>query len=210
MSKGKESENCPIPQANFEELYLSFGPKIHRYVTRLVGNQEAEDLTQDIFIKIGQSATTFRNESKLSTWIYRIATNAAIDKIRSTSHSRVIKKTILPTVSEDAIEIDKLACGQKDSLPETEAINKEMNSCIHAFINNLPEMYRTVIILSEFEGFKNKEIAEILGISLDLVKIRLHRGKQNLKESFSKHCNFYRDDRNVLACEPKGPLKHKI
>jgi len=213
MSNGKESESSPLAQTNFEDLYLAFWPKIHRYVTRLVGNQDAEDLTQEIFIKVEQAAATFRSESKLSTWIYRIATNAAIDKMRSSSHSRVNKKTILSTTPEDVIEIDidtnKLVCGQKSSLPETEVINKEMNSCIHAFIDALPEMYRTAIILSEFEGLKNKEIAEVLELSLDVVKIRLHRAKQKLKEDFSKNCNFYRNDRNVLACEQKAPLKHK-
>lgn len=213
MSKVKESKNSPVPQADFENLYLTFWPKIHRYVTRLVGDQEAEDLTQEIFIKVGQAVATFRNESQLSTWIYRIATNAAIDKIRSASHSRSTKQTTISPTHEEVtkinLKVNKLTVGQKVPLPETQVISQEMNSCIRAFIDELPEVYRTVIILSEFEGFKNKEIAEILGLSLDSVKIRLHRAKQKLKEDFSKNCNFYRDDRNVLNCEPKGPLKFK-
>ncbi|WP_094607319.1 hypothetical protein SPSIL_038940 [Sporomusa silvacetica DSM 10669] len=100
MSNGKESESFPLAQTNFENLYLAFWPKIHRYVTRLVGSQDAEDLTQEIFIKVEQAAATFRSESKLSTWIYRIATNAVtIDKMRSASHSRVNKKTIIAVIN---------------------------------------------------------------------------------------------------------------
>lgn len=194
------------PLANFDEIYQAFWPKIHRYVTRLVGSQDAEDLTQEIFIKVGQSLDTFRNKSQLSTWIYRIATNAAIDRIRSSKNTQKMSP-----LQEEAIEIDtNIACGcQKDTLPEKQLIHEEMNSCIRAFIDNLPEIYRTVIILSEYEGFKNKEIAEVLGLGIDVVKIRLHRAKAKLKDDFSKNCHFYRDDRNVLACEPKGPLKFK-
>lgn len=211
MSKVK-STNFSSSQEDFDSLYVEFWPKIHHYVTRLVGSQVAEDLTQEIFLKIRNSSATFRNESQLSTWVYRIATNAAIDKLRSSRNqtsARTAPSTIHKADADVDIDINNIAGSQKCLLPETQVIHNEMNSCIHAFIDDLPEMYHTVVILSEFEGLKNKEIAEVLGLSLGVVKIRLHRAKEKLKDAFSKNCNFYRDDRNVLACEPKGPLKNK-
>jgi RNA polymerase sigma-70 factor (ECF subfamily) len=78
-----------------------------------------------------------------------------------------------------------------------------MNRCIRNYIEQLPEDYGTVLVLSEVEGFKNREIAEILEVSLDTVKIRLHRARAKLKESLGTHCNFYLDERSELACDRK-------
>jgi RNA polymerase sigma-70 factor, ECF subfamily len=78
-----------------------------------------------------------------------------------------------------------------------------MNSCIRNFIENLQENYRTVVILSELEGLKNKEIAEILNVSLDTVKIRLHRARTQLRKKLESNCNFYRDEQNELSCDLK-------
>ena len=71
---------------DFEALYATFFPRIVRYLTRLVGPDGAEDLAQEVFIKISRSLGEFRGESSLSTWVYRIATNAALDQLRSSEH----------------------------------------------------------------------------------------------------------------------------
>ena len=88
---------------------------------------------------------------------------------------------------------------------EKQYIRKEMNSCIKDFVENLPENYRTVIVLSELEGHKNKEIADILGISIDTVKIRSHRARAKLRKELETHCNFYHGDNNEIACDLKSP-----
>lgn len=85
-----------------------------------------------------------------------------------------------------------------------------MNECIQGYIETLPNSYRTAIILSEIEGLKNSEIASILGLSIGTVKIRLHRGKEKLKELLSANCIFYRTECNELACESRGPNVIKI
>jgi len=82
-----------------------------------------------------------------------------------------------------------------------------MNKCIRDFVEKLPENYRTVVVLSELEGLINNEIAEILGVSLDTVKIRLHRARVKLKKELETHCSFYRDERNELACDLKSAFK---
>ena len=82
-----------------------------------------------------------------------------------------------------------------------------MNKCIRDFIEELPENYRTVVVLSELEGLKNTEIAEILGVSLDTIKIRLHRARAKLKKELETHCDFYRDEGNEFACDVKSAFK---
>ena len=86
---------------------------------------------------------------------------------------------------------------------EATAIREEMNACIREFIERLPGAYRTVMVLAELEGFTNAEIAGILGVSLDTVKIRLHRAREKLRSELETGCSFDRGERNELACERK-------
>jgi len=197
-------------ELEFEKLHNTFRPKILRYLTRLVGEHEAEDLTQEVFIKVSRALKTFRGESQLSTWIYRIATNGALDRLRSFSSQRMAQKRLSnDSIAEGEIEIEdkNVWTGEKAPSIETLLIREEMNECIRDFIENLPPDYRTVIVLRELEGLKNKEIAETLGVTLDTVKIRLHRARVKLKKELETHCSFYRDERNQLACELKSAFE---
>jgi len=195
---------------DLREIHDTFRPKIRRYLIRLVGEHEAEDLAQEVFVRVSQALKTFRGESQLSTWIYRIATNAALDRLRSPSFRRMVQKRL----SNDSIACDEIEAedkdvwtGEKTPLVDQQVIRKEMNECIRNFIEKLPEDYRTVIILSELEDLQNREIAEILGASLDTVKIRLHRARAKLKKELETNCSFYRDERNEFACDLKSALK---
>jgi RNA polymerase sigma-70 factor (ECF subfamily) len=191
---------------NFQDIYNAYHARILRYLKRLVGEREAEDLTQEVFIKVSGALEGFRGESSVSTWIYRIATNAAMDRQRSPSFQRAAGD--LSTEEREAEAADKnVWTGQKIIALDRQLIRKEMNECIRDFIFRLPSDYRTVVILREIEGFKSRETAEILGISLDAVKIRLHRARVLLKKEFEAHCNFYRDERNVFSCDLKTALR---
>ncbi|MBI3786920.1 MAG: sigma-70 family RNA polymerase sigma factor [Ignavibacteriales bacterium] len=77
---------------NFQDLHHTFRPRILRYMRRLVGEEEAEDLTQEVFLKVSQSLSDFKGKSRLSTWIYRIAANAAVDRLRMPSYKRVVRE----------------------------------------------------------------------------------------------------------------------
>jgi RNA polymerase sigma-70 factor (ECF subfamily) len=158
-----------------------------------VGTNEAEDLTQEVFTKVSQALPHFRGDSKASTWVYRIATNTAFDRLRSPSYRRVGQVTL------------QIRQGATERSPdiEQELVRQEMNKCIRRYIDELPPGYRSVVLLSEEEGFTNREIAEALSITLDTVKIRLHRARARLKKELGGGCNFHRDERNELACEPR-------
>lgn len=188
----------------FIGIYDEFYSKILHYLKRLVGEQEAEGVNQTVFEKISRNIDTFKGESKVSTWIYRIATNAALDKLKSSSfrHSQSGPLAPLPI---HLPEIESPVSKDNDNLtpPDNKIIRGEMNGCIREFVDKLPPDYRTIITLKELEGFTNKEIAEILEISLDTAKIRLHRARAKLRNNLEAGCDFYHDERSELACDRK-------
>lgn len=179
------------PSAGFQAIHDAYRPRILRYLTRLVGQAEAEDLTQDVLIKISNGLRRFRGDASLSTWIYRIATNTALDRLRCAAAAESDPDPAQENGSPEA------------SAPSVEAgvIRGEMSRCVREFVDRLPDNYRTVIVLSEIEGFSNAEIGEITGLTLDTVKIRLHRARERLRRDLSTGCSFHRDERNQFACD---------
>lgn len=184
---------------DFDGVYNEFYPRVLRYVSGMIGPDEAEDVTQDIFIKVNRSLDGFKGESDLSTWIYRIATNTVLDKIRAASRRRA---NPIPEAELEAVDQNVWTEERTPGLDE-EIVRSEMNECIREFIERLPYDYKTVMLLSKMDGMKNSEIAEILDISPETVKIRLHRGRARLKKEFEEGCDFYRDGRRGLSCVRK-------
>lgn len=187
---------------DFEQLHTRYRPKIHRYLCRLAGENEAEDLCQEVFVKVERNLTSFRNEAQLSTWLYRIATNSFYDRLRSPSFKQKSKEYPIE-IDDNTLEKRDFTAQQQKPGIDQQVIRDEMNACIRGYIDQLPENYRTVLLLSEEEGFKNREIAEILQVSLDNVKIRLHRAKAKLKVSLQGNCDFYLDERSEISCDRK-------
>lgn len=175
---------------DFQKIHDEFRPKIHRYLVRMVGEYEAEDLTQEVFAKIYRSLTSFRGESQLSTWIYRIATNAALDRLRDPTFQHVIQNELPedPDSAEMEVEAHDLQTGRESPSPEQQLFHKERYQCYCDFLKTLPPNYRMVVALSELGELAANEIAEILGLNLDVVKIRLHRGRMRLLQELKAHC----------------------
>ncbi len=176
--------------ADFQKIHAEFRPKIVRYLTRLVGAQEAEDLTQEVFVKISQALHTFRGESQLSTWIYRIATNTALDRLRQPSFRQVTPHDFADDSNHDETRAsDQVSMGgQVPEALEEQVCRQERFECYRDYIQNLPLNYRMVVVFSELEELTANEIAEILGLSVDVVKIRLHRGRMRLLKELKAHC----------------------
>jgi len=190
-----------MSERNFSDIYKEFYPKITQYLTRLVGEHEAEDVAQVVFEKVNRNLPTFKGESKISTWVFKIATNAALDRLRSPSYKRSPAGPLAP-VHLQKVENITMA-GNKPAPPDRKVIRDEMSDCIREFVDRLPSDYRTIITLNELEGFSNREIAEILDISLETAKIRLHRARAKLKDSLESGCDFYLDESSELACDRK-------
>jgi len=188
--------NPATDPCDFETLYADFYPRVVRYLTRLAGPDGAEDLAQEVFIKIHRSLGEFRGDSSLSTWVYRVATNAAMDKLRSAE-----RRSSASACSSS--EVEELVVPDRAASPERQAIRIEMSACVQELVKELPEAHRTVLILSETEGFRNAEIAEVLDVSLETVKIRLHRARAQLRKRMNEQCRFYRDRESILLCDRK-------
>jgi RNA polymerase sigma-70 factor (ECF subfamily) len=183
----------------FEKIYSDFEKPVYNFVLRMARNDLlAQDLTQDIFVKIYQNLATFRGEAKLSTWIYQIANNTYLDYLRTSSFKKQNKTDILEDEEDLHVEeIDKVL-----SIDE-QLVKAEENDCVHEYVNNLPEDYRAVMVLHDLQGLKNREIAEVLDCSLDTIKIRLHRARKKFRTVCANDCNLYRNSNNEICCEKK-------
>ena len=152
---------------------------------------------QEVFIRVYKALDSFRNESSLSTWIYRIATNAMIDRRKSGAYrfSRLQNEI---NGKENHYDNTLLAASFDLKIEKD-----EMYACIRQFIDELTDKNRSVFVLSQYSELSNAEIAEVLQISIDSVKIRLFRARESLKASLTQNCKIYFDDRNEISCEPK-------
>jgi len=188
---------------SFQEIYERFQPGVLRFLSRLVGQEEAEDVAQEVFLRVDRGLEGFRGESSMGTWIYRIARNAALDRLRSQpawlENARQLRAH---DSDEDPLDIVSQLPDERASL-ERHLIGKEMSECIRGRVDTLPESYRRVLVLSELVGMTNAEIASALGVSEGAVKIRLHRARSLLREDLSTHCTLYHDELDELSCEPK-------
>jgi len=190
-----------VSDQNFNEIFDKYNPRILQYLTRIVGPDDAEDLAQVVFDKVSRGLSRFQGRSSLSTWIYRIATNTAIDRSRSAASK--YEKAHNSFEDDSSHESSDAPVAPASPATDQLVIRKEMSDCINEFIDNLPPDYKAVIVLSDLEGFANKEIAEILNISLDNVKIRLHRARVKLKKALQEGCDFYYTEGSTLACDRK-------
>ncbi len=173
-------------ESEFQQLYETYQPRILRYLTRLAGPDEAQDLSQEVFLRASRGLRAFRGEAQLSTWLYRIATHAAIDRSRSASFRHRVQDG-LPEESEAAAAREAWT-GEEPASLEKLLLQKDRARCFMRFVDDLPVNYRFVLLLSEIEELTTREIAAVLGLSQETVKIRLHRGRARLFKALREHC----------------------
>lgn len=179
----------------FEELHAATRPKVVSYLRRFVGQAEAEDLAQDVFLKVHQGIEGFRGQARPSTWVFQIATHAALDHLKSRSH-RTAQAHVASAVLD---QIESQAIPAQDQEP----VEEEMCRCIRGLVDDLPADYRTIIYLSELKELRVSEIADILGISPGAAKIRLHRARGLLRTQMEQDCRIILDERAELQCDLK-------
>lgn len=141
---------------------------------------EAQDISQEIFLKAYRKLDTFKNSANFSTWLYRIGVNTCIDWTRRNKKTREIKSI------DDEEFTERLP--SHTPVPEEIVIDNEKRGIVRNAIKNLPEKYRTIIILYNYKNLSCSEIANILEIPLKTVETRLYRGKKILREELMKPC----------------------
>jgi RNA polymerase sigma-70 factor (ECF subfamily) len=142
--------------------------------------EDADDLTQEIFIQAYQSLNSFKGEASFSTWLYRIAVNASLNKVRRSSRSGFLQRF------DNLFGFEKEANATDPELhsedPENILIRAEQREWVQKALDSLPEKQRTAIVLSKYDGLSQKEIAEIMNATEGAVEALLQRAKTNLRE----------------------------
>ena len=163
----------------FEELVRRYQRPIVAYVYRMVGDYDAAlDLAQEVFIRVYNSLGRYRAEFKFSTWIYRIAHNAAIDHLRRVGASRTEEMTV---EGEGGSSFEK-PLASKAPTPEQETERGERRAEIEEVVGQLPHAYRELIVLRHSHDLSYDEIAEVTGLPLGTVKNRIFRAREAMRE----------------------------
>jgi RNA polymerase sigma-70 factor (ECF subfamily) len=190
---------------DFSQVYETYHGKVRAWASKLIGEGEADDVAQEVFVKISRFLESLDEPSKLSSWVYAITLNTVRDAARKRSARPVPITEGRKLAGAGNDEPTALACiadGSSRS-PEERAMRDEMVACYLDYVNELPRKYFEVYVLSELEGLSNDEIARRLSLSLGAVKIRLHRARAQLNEKLRCNCRPYYNERGELMGEPK-------
>lgn len=202
------AESRPVAEEALVELgqvYEAYRGKVVAYAAKLLGSGEADDVAQEVFVKVGRSLGSLADPAKLGSWIYAITLNTVRDAARKRS-SGLVRLGVGPgsaTGGRDEESVIARAPDVASRGPEEAAIHNEMVACYLDYVRQLPPSYYEVYALSEFEHLSNDQIAQRLGRSLATVKIRLHRARTRLYDELRRNCRCYFNERGELMGEPR-------
>ncbi|GDX40471.1 RNA polymerase sigma factor RpoE [Armatimonadota bacterium] len=171
----------------FNEIVLRYKSKVYNYISRMVrSSADAEDLTQETFVRAYLSIHSFQSRASLNTWLFRIATNLCIDFSRKTK-AHIQASSLSQTCYED----DDTG-SQRDILdvsydPQRVLISKELGRELDTALSQLPEKLRTVILLYDMEGLSYEEISSIVNVPLGTVKSRIFNARAQLREALAPY-----------------------
>lgn len=182
----------------FDTLYEGYRGKVYRVILRLVQNPfDAEDLTQETFLKVQKNLPHLKRPGSVPSWLYRIATNTALDFLRN-SASRGAKGTVRIPI-EDAETVPSDTPSPSVELDSTESANAVRDNA-----DQLPAQYRVALVLHDLEGLPLEQVAEVMGSSLGATKVRLHRARKRFAEICRAECEQFYNEDGVLSCQLKS------
>ena len=166
----------------FETLFRRYGTRVARQAMHLLGNEaEVEEVVQEVFLTFYEKAKSFRGDAALATWLYRLTVNAALSRLRR--HKRrpeVSMEAYLPSFRDDGHHLVRPVVDWSHDL-ENEVASEELRQLLHRTIEELPPLDKAVLVLSDLEELSNRDIGDILGLSVPAVKSRLHRARLFLR-----------------------------
>jgi RNA polymerase sigma-70 factor (ECF subfamily) len=164
------------------DLASTFGPRIHQLALRYVKNwEDAEEVTQDVLMKVFRKIDAFRGDAALSSWIYRITFNTAMSRLRSTRASRMTEMQ-KPDLGSQEPERTPSEPADWSSLADDHVLRAEMRQRLIESLTLLPEVYRVPVILRDIQGLSTEEASAVLKVKPQTLKSRLHRGRLMLRE----------------------------
>lgn len=160
-----------------EQLWETFSGPLHQFIQRRVRDpHSAEDILQDVFLKIHTHIDTLRTQDRLSSWIYQITRNAIADYYRAQRPTVELAETL--AVADELVGDD---------------VVRELSPCVAAMVDGLPEAYREALRLTSSQGLSQKALSERLGISFSGAKSRVQRARAKIKEQLLECCHFQFD-----------------
>ena len=181
-----------LDNKDFEKLYNQYNMLVYNLALNYLQNiEDAEEITQDVFIQINNSLSNFQEKSSLKTWIYRITINKCLDFIKHKNSQK--RFFIFGKKSQNEFEISNVSNFEH---PGILLENKEKSKLLFEIINELGENQKTAFLLSKVDGLSNPEIAEIMKLSVSSVESLVFRAKSILKEKISNKFKEYRKKKN--------------
>jgi RNA polymerase sigma-70 factor (ECF subfamily) len=167
--------------------------KLKGFVSRRVRDTEADDVLQDVLLRIQRSLPDLRDDQLFGPWVYRVARSAVADHLRGRARGPAVAPS--SAALEQATELSD----------DEDEVQQGLLACLGQFIAKLPAPYRQAVTLTELEGLTQEEAATMLGLSLSGMKSRVQRGRRQLREMFEGCCVLSQDVRGrVIACEPRS------
>ena len=183
-------------QLAVKELADKYGPRILQLAMRHMRNREdAEEVTQDVLLKVHQKIGLFRGDAALSSWIYRITFNTAMSRLRTSKLERAAQHRERTRDDQDEGRQTSMQPADWSHMPDEELLRAQLRRAVMAAIQDLPEIYREPVVLRDIEGLSTEEASTRLHVKDQTLKSRLHRGRLLLRErlqAFTSGLNLHR------------------
>ncbi|MFH0729469.1 MAG: RNA polymerase sigma factor [Pseudomonadota bacterium] len=171
----------------FPELLRRYERKLYNFGMRMCGDvRDTEDMVQETFINVFNYLKDFRYETRFKNWLYRIATGACLKHKRKSKYAPEKELSLEEFIPGENAGIPQQAPGWA-SIPLEQLLNEELSGVIQEGIASLPEKFRLVLVLRDMEGFSTAETAQVLGLTADNIKVRLHRARLFLREKLKAY-----------------------
>jgi len=168
------------------ELSSAYGPRIHQLAFRYVKNwEDAEEVTQDVLMKVFRKIDAFRGDAALSSWIYRITFNTAMSRLRTGRASRAAEQQRQEATSDDLLGMPAQDPADWSSLADDHVLRGEMRARLIEALTTLPEVYRIPVVLRDIQGMTTEEASKVLRVKPQTLKSRLHRGRLILRQALA-------------------------
>lgn len=192
-------------ESALDELAATYGSRIYQLAFRYTKNREdAEEVVQDVLMKVFRKIDAFRGDSALSSWIYRITFNTAMSRLRNTRAARLAELTDIPvgTSPDDGSSMTRgLDPADASALADEQVLHRQLRDRFAEAIGTLPSIYRTPVILRDLHGLSTEEASRRLRVKDQTLKSRLHRGRMMLR----KHLESFSDGLTLHRLGPAAP-----